>query len=52
MITVCAEIAAAIPDPAYGAGAAFTQRLPLTGDRWADVLALVGRDVSAPPGRG
>jgi hypothetical protein len=52
MITVCAEIAAAIPDPAYGADAAFAQRLPLTGDRWADTLALVGRDESTGPGRG
>jgi uncharacterized protein (TIGR03086 family) len=46
LLAVSAEIAAGIPDQAYGAagtGAAFGQRLPLTGDRWADTLALVGR---------
>ncbi len=51
LIGVCAEIAAAIPDSAYGAGAAFARRLPITGDRWAATLALVGRDVSLRSGR-
>jgi uncharacterized protein (TIGR03086 family) len=45
LLAVAADIAAAIPDQAYGPGAAFAHRLPLTGDRWADTLALVGRRV-------
>ncbi len=52
LLAVSAEIAAAIPDPAYGPGAAFAHRLPRTGDRWADTLALVGRDASVSAQRG
>ena len=53
LLVAAADIAAAIPDQAYGAGAAFVDRLPLTGDLWADTLALVGRRVvmSEPSGK-